>query len=437
MCSGDVETADEALELIQAGLAALSGCDIDSQNASGLGEECARILRAVGELQVQAARRLARFEALGGPAGDDMPSVAGWLGRRCRLRPWEARQLATTARRLHLLDETLAAFGDGEVEFGDMATVAEGVDRAATTMTADWSPERVAATAQPILLEVAGRVTPGQLRKVACRIALTLDGENAERKRRQVERQAFCTLAQTIDGIGVLRAEMGAADLAIVEKAIDAFAPRPDCDRPAWANVAGNRRLRGLVTACEIALGAAGRHGHRERGGAPVRVHIIATEATIDPGRPATKAPPGRTEYGTILTAAQVREMIQGHRGEVTTILLGPDGRVADRVTADGRPLNWGRTRRFFTSAQREVFLTLYAGCAADGCDRPPAWSDIDHNKAWADGGRTDLDNGQLLCSWHNRHKEHKRQRGRQRPDESGDDEPPDGQGHGSPASGR
>ncbi|GAA0331938.1 HNH endonuclease [Actinoallomurus spadix] len=410
MHSGEAGSAGEALEMIQAGIAALATSDM-SPDVSGLGDECALIMRAVGELQREAARRLARFEALGGPAADHTPSLAGWLGHRCRLRPWEARQLTAMAHRMHLLGDTLAAFESGEVEYGDVATIAEGIDRAAETMTDGWSPERIAATAQPILLQAIAGLTPAQLRKAACRVALTLDGETADRRRRQIERQAVLNLGQTIDGIGVISGEMGADDLAIVEKAVDAFAPPHDREQPRWANVAGHRRLKGLVTACRIALNAAGRHGYRDRGGAPVHVHVIASGATLDRDVPATQAPPGRTEYGTILTAAQVREMIRDHDARVTEISIGPDGFITGRFTADGQPLNWGRTRRFFTAAQREVYLALYAGCVAEGCDRPLAWADIDHKQAWADGGRTDLDNGQPLCRWHNRHKEHLRDR--------------------------
>lgn len=415
MCSAGA-AAGQALESIRAGLAALAADDLAVPAASELGEECAQIMRAVGELQLQVARRLAPFEAAGGPADDHTPSVTGWLGLRCRLRPWEAAQLATTARRLHLVDETIAAFDAGEIEFGDVATITEGIDRAAETMTDDWPPERIADAAQPILLEAAPRVTPGQLRKVACRVALTLDGDSTERRRRQIERQAFLNVGQTISGAGVLRGELGAADLAVVEKAIDTFAPLPHSDRPRWANAAGNRRLQGLVTACQVALREAGRHGYRERGGAPVRVHVIVSAATVDPDVPVNQAPPGRTEYGTVLCAADVREMIKRHRARITKIVLGSDGQVADRFAADGRPLNWGRTRRFFTAAQRDIYLAVYAACAADGCDRPPAWADIDHKQAWADGGRTDLDNGQPLCRWHNRHKEHCRNRTDQHP---------------------
>ncbi len=411
MGSDDGAAASRALEQIRAGLEVLAACDVEGRTSAVLGEECADILRVVGELQMQVARRLPRFDALGGPARERMPSVTAWLGHRCRLRPWEAGQLAATSRRLHLLDETVAAFEAGQIGFGDVATIAEGIDRAAGTMSEEWSPEQIAAAAQPILLEAVPQVTPGQLRKVALRVSLALDGEDAERRRRQIERQAFLNINQTIDGIGVVRGEMGAADLAVVEKAIDAFAPLPDPGQPSWANRPGQRRLRGLVTACEIALGAAGRHGYRDRGGAPVRVHVIASEATVDPAVPATQAPPARTEFGTILTAAQARALINGHKASFTKVVIGPDGRVVGTTSADGQPLNWGRTRRFFTPAQRDIFLTLHAGCAAEGCDRPPAWADIDHKKAWADGGRTDLDNGQPLCRWHNRQKEDQRRR--------------------------
>jgi hypothetical protein len=415
MSSDGMASATSALELIRAGLTELAACDIDAYGTAGLGDECAQILRAAGELHLEAARRLARFEALGGPAADDAPSLPAWLAHRCRLRPWEAKQLATSATRLHLLGDTRAAFESGEIEFGDVATIAEGVDKAADTMhfdpmaadaTSGWSPERIAETAQPILLEAAGEVTPGQLRKVAARVALTLDGDRAERRRRQIERQSFLDIGQTMDGVGVLRGDVGAADFAILEKAVDAFAPRPGPGRSQWEDRPGHRRLKGLVAACEVALKVAGRHGYHERGGAPMRVHLIATPATVDPGVPATQAPPGRTEYGSVISATQIREMIRRHQALVNTIHVGADGRVADRFTTNGQPLNWGRTRRLFTPAQRDVYVAVYAGCAAEGCDRPPAWADIDHRTAWTDGGRTDLDNGQPLCRWHNLGKE-------------------------------
>jgi hypothetical protein len=403
-------SAAESVELIRSGIRGLASCDVDGA-AAGLGAECEELLRLVGGLQMQVARRLARFRSLHGPAEDGAPSLTAWLGHRARLRPWEARQLATLAARFHLISESVDAFERGEVGFGDVATIAEGIDGAAETMAEGWTPERIAETAQPVLLEAATTVTPRQLRHAASRIALTLDGADAERRRRQIERQSSLDLGQTMDGVGCLRADMGAVDFAIVEKAIDVFAPGPRSDAPKWANRPAHRRLRGLVTACEIALNAAGRSGYRERGGAPVKVHLIATHASTDPNVPVQDAPPGRTEFGTILSAGELRDLIRRRDPQITTVHVDEDGSVTDRFTATGQPLNWGRTKRVFTAAQRDIYLTIYAACAAEGCDRPVAWSAIDHKRAWAAGGRTDLDNGQPLCDWHNQHKQHHRAR--------------------------
>src|SRR4051812_49562948 len=100
----------------------LAACDINASTAADISEESTLIIRAIGHLQLEAARRLGRFDALGGPAADGCPSLTRWLGRRCRLRPWEAKQLAALATRRSLLADTLAAFDDGEIEFGDVAT---------------------------------------------------------------------------------------------------------------------------------------------------------------------------------------------------------------------------------------------------------------------------------------------------------------------------
>ncbi|HET6625848.1 MAG TPA: HNH endonuclease signature motif containing protein, partial [Nocardioidaceae bacterium] len=40
-------------------------------------------------------------------------------------------------------------------------------------------------------------------------------------------------------------------------------------------------------------------------------------------------------------------------------------------------------------------------------CDRPPAWTEIHHPKAWAKGGRTDIGNGLPLCPPHHHMADH------------------------------
>ena len=64
-------------------------------------------------------------------------------------------------------------------------------------------------------------------------------------------------------------------------------------------------------------------------------------------------------------------------------------------------PLDLGRTHRFFSEAQRVALATMYDECAAEGCGRPYAWSELHHEDPWAGGGRTDLDLAVPLCRFH------------------------------------
>jgi hypothetical protein len=66
-------------------------------------------------------------------------------------------------------------------------------------------------------------------------------------------------------------------------------------------------------------------------------------------------------------------------------------------------PLDLGRQERFFTEPQRVALATVYDTCAAEGCDRPYAWSELHHEDPWAAGGRTDLSLAVPLCGHHHR----------------------------------
>ncbi|MFC6286090.1 DUF222 domain-containing protein [Nocardioides sp. GCM10027113] len=67
------------------------------------------------------------------------------------------------------------------------------------------------------------------------------------------------------------------------------------------------------------------------------------------------------------------------------------------------QPLDLGRTKRLFSSAQRKALALLHDTCAIDGCERPFAWTEIHHPDAWSGGGSTDLDNALPLCGHHHR----------------------------------
>jgi hypothetical protein len=67
-----------------------------------------------------------------------------------------------------------------------------------------------------------------------------------------------------------------------------------------------------------------------------------------------------------------------------------------------GEVLDLGRKKRLLTRAQRLALAERDGGCAHPGCRRPIAHTQAHHIRWWKrHGGRTDLDNGVLLCSFH------------------------------------
>jgi len=63
--------------------------------------------------------------------------------------------------------------------------------------------------------------------------------------------------------------------------------------------------------------------------------------------------------------------------------------------------LDLGRESRLFSESQRLAKGLEHTTCAAAGCERPYAWCELHHRKAWAKGGRTDLADAIPLCHRH------------------------------------
>lgn len=68
----------------------------------------------------------------------------------------------------------------------------------------------------------------------------------------------------------------------------------------------------------------------------------------------------------------------------------------------DGRCLNVGRDQRLFTERQRIGMAVRDGGCLFPECERPPSHCEAHHINQWLrDAGRTDLNDGVLLCRFH------------------------------------
>ena len=63
--------------------------------------------------------------------------------------------------------------------------------------------------------------------------------------------------------------------------------------------------------------------------------------------------------------------------------------------------LDLGRTARLYSPAQRRALGLRDQTCRAQNCTIPAPWCEAHHADPWSRGGKTDLDNGDLLCHWH------------------------------------
>lgn len=98
---------------------------------------------------------------------------------------------------------------------------------------------------------------------------------------------------------------------------------------------------------------------------------------------------------------------IDGIAGPVSTAAarrLAASARIIPCVLdGESEILDWGRSKRLFTPAQRLALVERDGGCAM--CNLPPGMTKAHHIRWWArDAGPTDLANGVLLCeSCHHR----------------------------------
>src|SRR5690606_13676877 len=77
-------------------------------------------------------------------------------------------------------------------------------------------------------------------------------------------------------------------------------------------------------------------------------------------------------------------------------------GTIDITFDTNGQAIDVGREQRLFTHRQRIALAARDGGCMAPGCERPPSWTEAHHIKHWnRDHGKTDLDNGILLCRHH------------------------------------
>lgn len=378
---------------------------VDPDDVPGRGaERIASVLHSVAERAAAGVTGLLpRIERDGRWALDGDATYARWVARQLGLSVGAARTRVRVARALHdHLPRTLEAALSGEV----------GSEAASTLGRAATSDARRAVLADPehgcneaFLLDQARVLAVDDLRAVLRVWSHRADPESDERGFREAAEREHLTLSRLPDGYhldGMLTVEHGQQ----LSTALAAVTPVPAASD---TRSAAQRRAQALADLARTVLEhhpvGAGRVA-RPR----VAVHVdhgtlarlvaesLAREAGTangGDGVPARFAPEDLRrgaffEDGTVVPRAVLDRLACD--GELHRILFGPDGEVLDV----------GRSRRIFSGPVRAAVVARDGHCAFDGCTAPPSISEVHHVRHWArDGGRTEPDNGVLLCYHH------------------------------------
>lgn len=286
-----------------------------------------------------------------------------------------------------------AALAAGTISVAGAAAIVALLDRVALRVSVEALRE-----AERTLVEQAAGLAMDQLHKILQRAEAWLDPDGVRPREDELRAEAAVHIREDRTGMIVLNGkfdpEAGAPIKAAIEGYVGAVLRARD-DRA--ARVGDSARDGGdgggvidedrrtipqlqadaLAAICRHLLGCDSKDA--PAGGATVVVRIGLEQLETGDG------------HGTIDGIAQpvsvqtIRRMAAD--AKIIPCVLGGDSEIVD----------FGRTKRLFTNAQKLALAERDGGCA--GCGLPPAMTQVHHLNWWTrDRGPTDLDNGMLLC---------------------------------------
>ena len=326
---------------------------------------------------------------------DGSPSTAAWFAAATGRTRGAARSEVALALALDEgFDTTREALSAGRMDAAKASVVVRAVEAL---------PDRVGvegrARAEAHLVDLASRHDAAELKVLGRRIFEVIDPDAADeelgcqlaREEREARRRTFLQLQENDGGTTEGRFRIPTVQGQMLRKALDAFtSPRrlgvegrtgedgTAMDRPELLG-------RGL---CELIERFPLDRLPKARG---VNATVVVT-MTLDQLR--AELGTASLDSGGLLSAGEARRLAC-EAGLIPMVLGG-----------DSMPLDVGREQRLFTRYQRIAGGVGHRTCAEEHCDRPAAWTEVHHRRSWALGGRTSLEELELLCPWHH-HRAH------------------------------
>lgn len=312
-------------------------------------------------------------------ADDGAANGAQWLGHRAGMSRAAARAEVLTARRLRSMPIVRSAADAGELCAAKVALFARQVHEG------DEQLAKLFARDEQMLVDHAKNLTVDQTRYVLRRWRSCADDTAMRNDADRLYESRRASVSETFRGAWVIDAQLDPEGGAIFNNAVNQIMDELYDAYRASGNTAiytaTQRRADAFVEMARRAMAA------NPGEATPVRPLMVVT-ADIETLEGLANRPCELDDRGEITPEAARRLACDAG---VARIIYGPDN----------APIDLGRTARTPNRAQRRALIRRDGGCAFPGCDRPPAWCHAHHIQHWINGGRTDLDNLVLLCSYH------------------------------------
>jgi hypothetical protein len=323
-------------------------------------------------------------------------SVATWLATETRTDPRDRAGELALARALERRWARLGvALLEGSVHVAQARVIAHALD---DLPAGDVGADAVG-LAEEALVGYAGQHAPRALRRLGRRIlevaapeaAELAEGRALEREELRAAAVTSLTLRRLGDGTTRISGRVSDAVADRLRTYLDAFTA------PRHRSAVGSEDDGGLVPP-RRSLGWA--FGAFLEAADPARMPLHGGDATtvmvtVDLETLRSQLAGVGLVGEEPISAAQARRL--ACTAQIIPVVLGGRSEVLDL----------GRASRLFQPAQRKAMAVRDSRCRAEGCTVPAAWCEAHHaTKPWSLGGRTDLADGVLLCSWHH-HRAH------------------------------
>lgn len=322
--------------------------------------------------------------------------TAAWAAKESknRARSWGGVWLANQIEALH--PHVRSALAEGQISEEHAAIIVRAAEK-----VPDEVDRQDLLRCEDLLVGKAMRMNPVNLRRAARRLLEPLGTAVADRHEEAVlreqeqaaEKESYLMVGDNGDGTYSGRFTLPALHASILIRVLETLsAPRRT-----------GRTKAGRMTQDDTVPGAGEYVTRNEAFGAafcellehlPPDVHPrtgVTVVVHVDEDKLRAGAGSARLDTGEVISISEARRLACD-AGHLPQVLRG-------RSVV----LDQGHRLRLFTTAQWLALSALHETCAAEGCERPFAWSELHHLRPWSEGGPTDLDNAIPLCGWHHR----------------------------------